>query len=158
MWPVSVVCIVRSLPKNVSFQDLTESDIKAVEIQAIQRHLPAVITLVTRPGGKTGFKICLWKIIWPKKERQWLKYLVYSLLHKIKVKVKSLCLTKHHAIKTYWGSGGEWSDSNTGRFTAGTSWIVGWMGPRTGMDSVAMRKNPIIAPTGNWTTVFQPEA
>jgi len=22
---------------------------------------------------------------------------------KIKVKVKSLCLTKHHAMKTYWG-------------------------------------------------------
>jgi hypothetical protein len=23
----------------------------------------------------------------------------------VKVKVKSLCLTKHHAMKTYWGSG-----------------------------------------------------
>jgi hypothetical protein len=28
-------------------------------------------------------------------------------LHVVKVKVKSsLCLTKHHAMKTYWGSGG----------------------------------------------------
>jgi hypothetical protein len=27
--------------------------------------------------------------------------------HKVKVKVKlSLCLTKHHAMKAYWGSGG----------------------------------------------------
>jgi hypothetical protein len=25
---------------------------------------------------------------------------------KVKVKVKSLCLTKHHAMKVYWGSGG----------------------------------------------------
>jgi hypothetical protein len=33
---------------------------------------------------------------------------VWSLLNgSIKVKVKfSLCLTKHHAMKTYWGSGG----------------------------------------------------
>jgi len=23
---------------------------------------------------------------------------------KVKVEVKSLCLTKHHAIKTYWGA------------------------------------------------------
>jgi hypothetical protein len=51
--------------------------------------------------------------------------------YKVKVKL-SLCLTKHHAMKTYWGSGGvvhafltsvlvggEWSNSRTGRFTLG---------------------------------------
>jgi hypothetical protein len=26
-----------------------------------------------------------------------------NLLQEYKVKVKSLCLTKHHAVKTYWG-------------------------------------------------------
>jgi hypothetical protein len=60
----------------------------------------------------------------------------------VKVKVKlSLCLTKHHAMKTHWGSGGiaprildlgtrwdEWSDSRPGRFTPrerapSTHWI-----------------------------------
>jgi hypothetical protein len=33
----------------------------------------------------------------------------HSVSSKVKVKVKvnlSLCLTKHHAMKTYWGSGG----------------------------------------------------
>jgi len=59
-----------------------------------------------------------------------------------KVKVKlSLCLTKHHAIRTYWGvevqihafltsaqNGGEWSTSRPGRITPrqrapGTHWI-----------------------------------
>jgi hypothetical protein len=30
-----------------------------------------------------------------------------QILYEIKVKVKlALCLTKHHAMKTYWGSGG----------------------------------------------------
>jgi hypothetical protein len=54
---------------------------------------------------------------------------------KIKVKIKlSLCLTKYHAMKTYWESGGivnedEWSSSLPGRFTprkraAGTHWII----------------------------------
>jgi hypothetical protein len=52
-------------------------------------------------------------------------------LGKVKVKVKlSLCLTKHNAMKTYWGVegllqaflasalvGGEWSASRPGRFT-----------------------------------------
>jgi hypothetical protein len=28
------------------------------------------------------------------------------LFFKVNVKVKSLCLTKHHAIKTFWGNGG----------------------------------------------------
>jgi hypothetical protein len=41
--------------------------------------------------------------------------------------------------------GGEWSASGPGRFTlgekaAGTHWIGGWMGPRTGLDDVEKRK------------------
>jgi hypothetical protein len=49
----------------------------------------------------------------------------------VEVKVKSLCLTKHHAINMYWGvevqlhallplviDGNEWSASGPGRFTS----------------------------------------
>jgi hypothetical protein len=64
----------------------------------------------------------------------------------------SLCLTKYHAMKTYWGlevevhaltsalGGGEWSASRPGRFTPAVSysdihWIGGWAGPRAGLDT-----------------------
>jgi hypothetical protein len=68
-----------------------------------------------------------------------------------------LCLTKHHAMKTYWRNGGvapriltsaldggEWSASSPGRFTPrertlGTYWIGGWVGPRTVLDVVVKR-------------------
>jgi hypothetical protein len=68
----------------------------------------------------------------------------------IKLKL-SLCLTKHHSMKIYWGSGGraprifylgtsegEWSASSPGRFTLrerapGIQWIGGWVGPRAGL-------------------------
>jgi hypothetical protein len=69
-----------------------------------------------------------------------------------KVKVP-LCLTKQHAMKAYWGSRGiaplilnfgarwgEWPASRSGRFTPGTHWIGGWVGPRFGLDTVAKRK------------------
>jgi hypothetical protein len=76
----------------------------------------------------------------------------------IKVKL-SLCLTKHHAMKTYWGvevqlhaltsalDGGEWLASRPGRFTPrerapGTHWIGGWVGPRAILDTVVKRKIP----------------
>jgi hypothetical protein len=36
--------------------------------------------------------------------------------------------------------GGEWSASGPRRFTAGTHWIGGWVGPRTGLDDVEGRK------------------
>jgi hypothetical protein len=52
----------------------------------------------------------------------------------MKVKVKSLCLAKHHTMKTYWGvevwmhafltlalDGGEWLASRSGRFTPGAA-------------------------------------
>jgi hypothetical protein len=50
--------------------------------------------------------------------------------------------------------GGEWSSSWAGRFTPrerapGTHWIAGWVGPRTGLDTVSKRKiprTPIIQP------------
>jgi hypothetical protein len=43
--------------------------------------------------------------------------------------------------------GGEWSVSRSSRFTPrerapGTHWIAGWVGPRTGMDTVRKRKIP----------------
>jgi hypothetical protein len=52
----------------------------------------------------------------------------------------SLCLTKHHTMKTYRGNGGEWTASCPGRFTPGTHWIGGWVDPRAGLDAVAKRK------------------
>jgi hypothetical protein len=76
-----------------------------------------------------------------------------------KVKL-SLSLVKHHAMKTYWRSGGiarrnlisaldgdEWSVSRPGRFTPrerspDTHWIGGWMSPRAGLDAVETRKIP----------------
>jgi hypothetical protein len=42
--------------------------------------------------------------------------------------------------------GGEWSASRPGRFTPGTYWIGGWVGPRTGLDDVERRK--ILPPPG----------
>jgi hypothetical protein len=36
-----------------------------------------------------------------------MKFELQKAMVKVKVKVKlSLCLTKHHAMKTYWGRGG----------------------------------------------------
>jgi hypothetical protein len=71
-----------------------------------------------------------------------------------------LCLTKHHAMKTYreWRyssthyltsalDGGEWSASRPGRFTPrerapATHWIGGWVGPRACLDMVSKIKVP----------------
>jgi hypothetical protein len=55
------------------------------------------------------------------------------------------------------GTGGdEWSASRTARFISGvrtpppgTHWIGGWVGPKFGLEAVAYRKNPTIAPVGN---------
>jgi hypothetical protein len=70
----------------------------------------------------------------------------------------SLCLTKHHEVKMYWGmkiylhafltsalDGDKWSASRPGRFTAGertpgTHWIGGWVGPIAGLHVVFKRK------------------
>jgi hypothetical protein len=69
--------------------------------------------------------------------------------------VKSLCLTKHHAMKRYWRSGGtvpciltsaldgdRWWASRHGHFnpreraTDNTNWIGGWVGPQADLDAV----------------------
>jgi hypothetical protein len=54
---------------------------------------------------------------------------------KIKVKVKfSLCLTKHHATKTYWGSGGIASHPGSlipRERALGNHWKGGWVGPQS---------------------------
>jgi hypothetical protein len=72
----------------------------------------------------------------------------------------SLYLTKHHAMKTYWGvevylhafltsalDGGEWSASRPGHFTPkerapGTHWIGSLVGPRASLDAMVRRKIP----------------
>jgi hypothetical protein len=69
-----------------------------------------------------------------------------------------MCLTKHRAMKTYWGvevqllafltsklDEDEWSASRTGRFTPrervpDTHWIGDWMGPRAVLYAVVKRK------------------
>jgi hypothetical protein len=71
-----------------------------------------------------------------------------------------LGLTEHHAMKTYWGSGGiapriltsaldegEWSASRSGCFTSTeraprTHWIGSCVGPRAVLDAVMKRKIP----------------
>jgi hypothetical protein len=94
----------------------------------------------------------------------------------IKLKL-SVCLIKHHAMKTYWGveikahkiltsalDEAEWSASRSGRFTSGGksfqppqfTLVRRLKGPRSGLDSVAKRKNPITAPAGNRTSPVQP--
>jgi hypothetical protein len=91
---------------------------------------------------------------------EWLQLRKIELFCYCKVKVKPLCLTKHHAMKTYWGSrgiaprilvlaldGGERSALRSGRFTPkekapGTYWIGGWVGPRTVLDTAVKRKIP----------------
>jgi hypothetical protein len=76
---------------------------------------------------------------------------------KVKKVKLSLCLTKHHTMKTYCGVEAElpafltsalvggWSASRPGRFTPGerapgTHWIGGWVGPRAGLDTIVKRK------------------
>jgi hypothetical protein len=71
----------------------------------------------------------------------------------------SLCLTKQHAMKAYWGNGciaprildlgtgAEWSPSRPGRFTPrerapGTHWMEGWVSPRAVLVAVVKRKIP----------------
>jgi hypothetical protein len=75
-------------------------------------------------------------------------------------------------VKTYGGmgiqihvfvspelGGVEWSASQPGRFTHGTLWIEGWVGPRTGLDDVENRN--IFALHRDWNfgpSVAQPVA
>jgi hypothetical protein len=43
-----------------------------------------------------------------------------------------------------------------GESTLPTNWIGGWVGPKSGLDAVAKRKNHIIGPVGNRIPVIQP--
>jgi hypothetical protein len=79
--------------------------------------------------------------------------------------VPLLPLTKHHAMKAYWGVevclhafltpalyGGERSASRPGRLTPterapDTHWRGGWVGPRDGLNAVVKRKIPYPAGT-----------
>jgi len=68
------------------------------------------------------------------------------------VKIKSLCLTKYHAMKTYRGTRwGEWLALHPDRFTPSTHWAGDWEGSRASLDAVAKKENPIIIPAGNST-------
>jgi hypothetical protein len=91
-----------------------------------------------------------------------------SLLQPPATKVKlSLCfLTEHHAM-AYWGNGGiaprildlgtRWRRGQLHTPVAlpprkeppGTHWIVGWVGPRAGLDLVMKRKIPCPCPDSN---------
>jgi hypothetical protein len=87
----------------------------------------------------------------------------------------SLCLTKHHAMKTYWGRGSiaprvlnrgsRWRRVfssmlrplySPALIDRGTHWRGGWVGPRARLDAVAKRKNPY--PFRNLTPVVNPVA
>jgi hypothetical protein len=70
------------------------------------------------------------------------------------------CLINHHATNTYWGSRDKaprilklgtkwrWMVSFTlrplgrRRKDPGNRWIIGWVGPRVGLDAATKRKNP----------------
>jgi len=47
-----------------------------------------------------------------------------------------------YAFLTSALDGGEWSASRASRFTPGTHWIGGWVGPRGVLDAVVKRKIP----------------
>jgi hypothetical protein len=83
-----------------------------------------------------------------------------------KVKL-SLCLTKHHTMKTYWEwryssthsltsalDGSEWSASRPARFTPrerapSTHWIGSWVSPTIVLDRVVKRKIPSLRRESN---------
>jgi hypothetical protein len=90
-----------------------------------------------------------------------------NLKEKLKVKVKVklfLCLTKHHAMKMYWWSGGiaarnlnigtGWSrvvsfmprPLNLRGNSPRTRWTGGWLGPSVDLDAVARRKISVFLP------------
>jgi hypothetical protein len=87
-------------------------------------------------------------------------FMPFGLNPLVRHKIKSPCLTKQHALKTYWGSGDKtaciidvdtrwrwvvsfapWSLYPREK-APGTSWTGGWVGPRAGPDAVVRRKIP----------------
>jgi hypothetical protein len=73
-----------------------------------------------------------------------------------------LCLTKQHAMKVFWGSGG--IASRPGRFAPReiapiSHWIGGWVGPRAVLDAVVKREIPSPRRESNSRTpIVQPVA
>jgi hypothetical protein len=59
--------------------------------------------------------------------------------------------THGRAFLTSALDGGEWPDSTSGGFTAGTNLTGDWVGPRASLDAAANRK--IAALVGNRTSV-----
>jgi hypothetical protein len=112
--------------------------------------------------------ICIRKSIFHAKAT----YITLTHLKKeVKVNIQmSVCLTKHHTMKTYGQvevqfhtfltlalDGGEWSDSCTSHFNPrerapDTHWIVGWVGPRASLD--AMEKEPKFKKPNNGYYIF----
>jgi hypothetical protein len=91
----------------------------------------------------------------------------------LKVKL-SLCLTKHHAMNTYWESGGiaprilnlgtryKWVVSFTplslysGARSLGSHWIGGWVSSRFSLNAVAKTENVKTTPVGNLSRSSSP--
>jgi hypothetical protein len=77
---------------------------------------------------------------------------------------KVVLCSKHHAMKAYWKSGGEWSASRPSHFTprekaSGTHRIGGWVGSRAVLDAVMERKIPSPGRESNpRTPIVQPVA
>jgi hypothetical protein len=72
----------------------------------------------------------------------------FTVMGICKENVKSLYLTKHHAMNSICGvevelhtfltstlDGCEWSALRHGRFIPGTHWTGDWVGPRAGLDT-----------------------
>jgi hypothetical protein len=108
--------------------------------------------------------------------RDWRTPRKQKALNKGSTEIKN-CLTKHRAMKTYWGvevysthsltsalDGGEWLASHPGSFipreiAPGTYGIGGWVGPRAVLDAVVKRKIPSPSRELNpRTTIVQPVA
>jgi hypothetical protein len=83
-----------------------------------------------------------------------------SNLKTVNVKL-SLCLTKHHTVKTYDGvliqlhafltlvlDGSEWLASGPDRSTPDTHYKGGWVGPRNGLNPMTKRKIPYLSLPG----------
>jgi len=84
-----------------------------------------------------------------------------SLLNTIKVEL-SLYLTKHHAIKTYWGRGSIATRildyGTTSRWVVSPHWRGDWEGPNTGVNALAKRKIPSLPLSGTEPLPLQPVA
>jgi hypothetical protein len=82
-----------------------------------------------------------------------------QLSEQLKIKLP-LCLTKYHAMKTYWGGG---IALRLGRVTPGeralgTHWIGGWMGGPQSRSRRGSEEIKIPAPAGDRNPIVQPRS